>query len=121
MVMVAATGSSGCGLGHRVQAWTAIDGFTVITPDLHMLGFGAKLIGLGDPERISETNALTGATRSVDLKQLGGMRHQSAARYIYAHPECVLFVSSMDGRLTAFAFDRDHDQLVVTIALQYFL
>jgi hypothetical protein len=47
------------------------------------------------------------------LEMLGGMRHQSAARFVTAEPECVVLVVSQDGVVSLFSWlDAEHAVVV---------
>src|SRR5690348_5184429 len=61
---------------------TAVDGATLITRDLNVIGFGVKLKAAPDPAEppvIYKIDPLhnEGRITSVELSSLGGMRHQS--------------------------------------------
>jgi len=99
-----------------------IDGAVVLDTDLLLHGFGAKL--LYGPEEFSVTtlNAVTGELRqNVPLASLGGMRHQSAARFIYTNRKTDAFVVSQDGRLCMISWSERTETLAVVRNLEHFL
>jgi hypothetical protein len=76
-----------------------VDGAVVMTRDLKLLGFGAKIEfkpGLDVP--VNKFQAKPGRQPVVPsrLEDLGGMRHQSAARFIAANKGAVAIVVSQD-------------------------
>ena len=67
-------------------------------------------------------DAVTGELRrEVPLAALGGMRHQSAARFIYANRETDAFVVSQDGRLCMISWSERTESLAVVRNLEHFL
>jgi hypothetical protein len=88
---------------------TAVDGATLITRELDVVGFGAKLknaSNAGEPPRIYKVDPLDHDEwfTPVELSKVGGMRHQSAARFVYNHRASLAFVASQDGNVTAFVW-----------------
>jgi hypothetical protein len=86
-----------------VGGLTAVDGTMVMTSDLKILGYGAKLQPTFKKLKIREwipwRESPEGAT---DLQRIGGTRHQSAARFVSEFPETLILVASQDGRFTIF-------------------
>ena len=85
---------------------TAVDGATLVTYDLDVVGFGAKLQPAPDsvePRRIYSVDPLDHQNWITDVRmeQLGGTRHQSAARFVADQPDAIVFVVSQDGDVTA--------------------
>ncbi len=88
-------------------ALTEIDGALVLSPTLQLIGAGAKInadgefklrtIRLTEPAEIGETT----------VRDLGGTRHQSAARFVHQNTDCTAFVVSSDGPVTGFAWITD--------------
>lgn len=99
---------------------TAIDGALVMDDDLRVHGFGAKLHA---PPRegveIVIMDALTGGIERKPLENLGGTRHQSAARLVLAHNNAAAFVASQDGRLTLLVWIQREGQIVALRGLEY--
>lgn len=90
---------------------TAIDGATIITYDLGVLAFGAKIksknseispfsVVLSEP---FENSFFSGI--EVSVSQLGGTRHQSAAQFAFDQNASMAIVASQDGKVTIFARD----------------
>ena len=76
-----------------------VDGAVVMTYDLKLLGFGAKIgFELGPDVPVNRFQAKPGHQPIVSshLEDLGGMRHQSAARFIAANRGAVAIVVSQD-------------------------
>jgi len=76
-----------------------VDGAVVMTHDLKLLGFGAKIgFELGPDVPVNRFQAKPGHQPIVSshLEDLGGMRHQSAARFIAANKGAVAIVVSQD-------------------------
>jgi hypothetical protein len=87
---------------------TAVDGATLVTYDLDILGFGVKLQPAPnsvEPRRIFNVDPLDHENwiAEVKLEQLGGTRHQSAARFVADQQDAIAFVVSQDGDVSAFA------------------
>ncbi len=101
---------------------TAIDGAVVLTEDLVVLGFGAKLNCPAANFTVSRFNATTQELRQHrPISEVGGTRHQSAARFVQRHHECAVVASSQDGRLTLFAWVRDPGNVVALSGLEHFV
>jgi hypothetical protein len=82
---------------------TAVDGAAVMSFDLDVLAFGAKIKarGGGKPQRVLISEPFEeSSAREIDLAVLGGMRHQSAAQFVYDQKNALAFVASQDGRLS---------------------
>lgn len=84
---------------------TAVDGLIVVTSDSVVLEFGSKIDSVKVPAQI-EAMSVGGAAdwATLDrLEELGGTRHQSAARLAGANPGVVVLVVSQDGKTSLFA------------------
>jgi hypothetical protein len=91
----------------QVAAFTRIDGAAVIGRDLRLFGFGARITteDVGDVHpAVMRRTIYEDVLTPADWSDLGGTRHQSAARFVAASRDSVAFVSSQDGRLSAFAW-----------------
>jgi hypothetical protein len=78
---------------------SGVDGALVMTRDLKLLGFGAKIeFRLGSDVPVNKFQAKPGHQPVLPsrLEDLGGMRHQSAARFIAANKSAVAIVVSQD-------------------------
>jgi DisA bacterial checkpoint controller nucleotide-binding len=106
----------------RVGQLSSIDGALIIDEDLRVLGFGAKLHA---PQIsgavVAVWDALSVTCNDGALESLGGTRHQSAAHFVAAHLDSMVFVSSQDGRLSLFAGLLKEQRVVVLRRLEHFL
>jgi hypothetical protein len=88
---------------------TAVDGATIVTYDLDVIGFGAKLQLSPEsvvPKQIFNVDPLDHKDWIAPLKleQLGGTRHQSAARFVADQKDSIAFVVSQDGDVSAYVW-----------------
>lgn len=97
----------------------AIDGALVVSGELRVHGFGAKLLGSEEDFPVTNFNALTGSIEQVQLEGLGGTRHQSAARFVRAHNNTAVFVSSHDGALSLFTWVEKEQSVIALRKLEY--
>ncbi len=103
---------------------TAVDGAALVTYDLLVLGFGAKI---KPSNKSSLDTALVsvpfenGQTQEKKIAELGGTRHQSAARFVFAQRESVAIVASQDGKLSLFAWDKARRRVSVIEHAQFLL
>lgn len=97
-----------------------IDGAVVIDTDLRVHGFGAKLSGEQDSITVTEMDALTRSTTQVSIAEIGGMRHQSAARYVYRNHDSLVIVASQDGKVTLFGWVVASSEVVAVRRLEHF-
>ncbi len=85
---------------------TAVDGATVVTKNLVILGFGVKLKSAHseNPLSIYVTDLLNPKEQNKpsSLNELGGTRHQSAALFISEQRNAIALVVSQDGNVSAF-------------------
>jgi hypothetical protein len=91
---------------------SAVDGATLVSPALSIVGFGAKI--KYDPKEADLTPVYRYDSISEHLKnfrtsfaELGGMRHQSAAHFVAQHHNALALVVSQDGNLSAYTWDED--------------
>jgi hypothetical protein len=105
---------------------TAVDGATLITPDLKVLGFGVKLNAGPDPSEPNEIYSIYPLDQEnwinlTRISGLGGTRHQSAARFILKQREAVALVVSQDGHITSLVWEkmRDINTLVAYKRLEF--
>jgi hypothetical protein len=91
-----------------VAGLTAVDGATVVTDELDVLAFGAKIARRPESpqvERALATEPVAGRVGEVvALSQLGGTRHLSAAQFVHDQRDAAAFVASQDGRFTVFTW-----------------
>jgi hypothetical protein len=101
---------------------SAVDGALVLDDELSVLGFGAKLHLEATDFTVSLYNALTGPVGdSHHVADLGGMRHQSAARFVHEHPQAHAIVVSEDQRVTLFVWKRDARSVVAVRGMEHFV
>jgi sensor domain DACNV-containing protein len=95
-------------------ALAAVDGAVVVTQDLRVLGFGAK-IAAGNVTSVNVFLPLQGSQDIVatPVERCGGTRHQSAARFVNANREAVAVVMSQDRHLSVFSWDDMMDAVVM--------
>lgn len=97
---------------------TSVDGATVITYDLTVLAFGAKIKPLAPDDRpeivlVSEPFEESDF-RAVSVSNLGwGTRHLSAAQFVYDQKDSIALVASQDGKLSVFVWDFERQRVVV--------
>lgn len=91
-----------------VAQLTAVDGATVVTRNLVVLGFGVKLLFSYDAKSlpIYVTDLLNPGEPNVraSINDLGGTRHQSAALFISKQHDATALVVSQDGSVSAFTW-----------------
>lgn len=97
-----------------------IDGAVVMDTDLRVHGFGAKLSGTQESFTVAELDTITASISEVPISSLGGMRHQSAARYVHRNTDSMVVVASQDGRLTLFAWIVDRRQIAAVRGLEHY-
>jgi hypothetical protein len=90
-----------------------VDGAVILDNRLNVLNFGAKLQAREStepPQLIAIMDPLEHENRLMPMlfQDLGGMRHQSAARFVFDNPESIAFVVSQDGNITTF-ISVEHD------------
>ena len=96
---------------------TAMDGATLVTFDLDVLAFGAKLKAKNvdhKPERLVISEPFEGSVeREIGLSDLGGTRHQSAAQFVFDQKDAIAIVASQDGVLSVLGWDRTEGKVAV--------
>lgn len=105
----------------KIASLAQVDGAVVLTSDLRIRGFGAKIAvtTTEDPTvtelrpRSSEGGDEAERDEVIGLEKLGGTRHQSAARFVAAHPKTVAIVASSDRRLSIMSWDAARASVVV--------
>ncbi len=101
----------------HIARLTAVDGALVMSFDRFVYCFGAKIISpqnhvpLGNicVYKPIENEQVT----TVNLADLGGTRHQSAARFAHAQPGSVAIVVSQDGHVSFTTADPETNDLIV--------
>jgi len=100
-------------LAEALAALTSVDGAVLVTYDLKIIGFGAKLkvapAGTGTEQPSIVIYDPLEHTESATARTLDecdwGMRHHSAARFVLANHEAMAFVASQDGTVTVFVWE----------------
>jgi hypothetical protein len=92
----------------------AVDGAVVVTQDLRVLGFGAK-ISAGNVTTVNIFLPLQGSQdiMATPVESCGGTRHQSAARFVNANRDAFAVVISQDRHLSVFSWDDARDAVVM--------
>jgi hypothetical protein len=89
-----------------IAGLTAVDGATVMNDQYEVLAFAVKIARLENNARVQEvmiSEPVQGMTASpMDLSQLGGTRHLSAAQFVHDQRNAFALVASQDGRFTIF-------------------
>jgi hypothetical protein len=105
----------------RTGQLTAVDGALILREDLTVVGFGAKLVVDGAEFECARFDALISTPLAgCPVSELGGTRHQSAARFVREHSDCSVLVSSQDGRMTLFSWSKDPGCVVALSGLEHF-
>lgn len=92
----------------NIAGLTAVDGATVLTRDLHLLTFGAKIIRKQNSSSVEELAyiepVLGGESIAKYASEVGGTRHLSAAQFIHDQQDALAMVASQDGHFTVFSW-----------------
>ena len=104
---------------------TAVDGATLVTFDLDVLAFGAKIRAKNvdhKPERLLISEPFEGSVaREIGLSELGGTRHQSAAQFVFDQKDAIAIVASQDGGLSVLGWDRTEGKVAIIHPAQFVL
>lgn len=107
-----------------IAGLTAVDGATIITGELELLAFGAKITrreGAARIDQVAASELIEGAEVQVmHPSQLGGTRHLSAAQFVQDQCDSVALVASQDGRFTVFSWSPTLD-MVQALRVETFL
>lgn len=105
-----------------VGDFTAVDGAKIVSEDFEVIGFGAKITADATPDKIATCIPCEGSKiEHCQLHELGGTRHQSAARFVCANHDALAFVSSQDGPLTMFGWALKENEVVAVRRLDWLL
>ncbi len=86
----------------------AIDGAVVLTSEARVIGFGAKInVKEGPSVSLISPDSERQKINSCELQNLGGMRHQSAARFVGANHNCAALVVSEDGPMSFMSWNAE--------------
>ena len=106
----------------RTGHFSSIDGALIVDEDLRILGFGAKLhASAASGITVTVVDALSHEIKDCEVESLGGTRHQSAAHFVAAHLDSMVFVASQDGRLSLFVGVLSTKRVAVFRRLEHFL
>jgi DNA integrity scanning protein DisA with diadenylate cyclase activity len=106
-------------VGHMSRAWAPcgrrvarsvarlaeVDGAVVLTCQLRVLGFGAKISVKPTPP-VSQSEAKEGVW--ISIERAGGTRHQSAIRFVGKSPESIAVIISQDGHASVANYSATH-------------
>lgn len=91
-----------------VAGLTAVDGATVMTDALEVVGFGAKIAMRESDGILDSVLVLEPVEGAAPVREhpsaLGGTRHLSAAQFVHDQRDSIAFVASQDGRFTVFSW-----------------
>jgi hypothetical protein len=92
-----------------VARLTAVDGAMVMTSDLEVAVFGAKIRAIDAdvaPETVLVREPVEGTVEEeVPLARLGNTRHQSAAQFVFDQRDALAVVASQDRAVTILSWD----------------
>jgi hypothetical protein len=102
-------------LAEAAAALTCVDGATLLTYDLKILGFGCMFKwnpadSSGIMVHVQDPLDHEDYMKTLPLDKLGHSRHQSAAQFINQHRDAIAFVASQDGNVTAFVWEEWGDE-----------
>ncbi len=100
----------------RVASLARVDGALVITKDLGVLGFGAKIATEADVAKSVCIFRSLPAEQNAELSpisEVGGTRHQSAARFVAQNRDCVALVISQDRHMKVMHWWAQGDHVAV--------
>jgi hypothetical protein len=99
-------------LAKSLAQLTAVDGATIITTDLNIIGFGAKIKEVAESFEVVEIDPLDhdDYLHYTTVESTGGKRHQSAAKFAYQEKDAIALVVSQDGNVTAFVWEEYKDK-----------
>lgn len=97
-------------LVNSIAKLAGCDGAIVITSDLELVGFGAKISAKTDFEDLIMIKPEN--IKAVNFETTGGTRHQSAAHFVARYQDCVAIVVSTDHHVTIMYWDSDVGVLI---------
>jgi hypothetical protein len=97
---------------------TAIDGATIVNYDLSVFAFGVKIKPINAEERpnrvLTSEPFEESEQEEIEISELGGTRHQSAAQFVFDQRDSMAIVSSQDGRVSVLAWEPEKQMVAVT-------
>jgi hypothetical protein len=104
------------GAAQYVASLAGVDGAIITTPDLAIVGFGAKItIAANSTPRACMLRPEPGTQNLVlsPLEDIGGTRHQSAVRFVDVNRDTAALVISQDRHLSVVSWDNAIDSVAV--------
>jgi hypothetical protein len=98
-----------------IASLAAVDGAIVVTKEMRVLGFGAKIAaatGSAPQVCILGPKYLRPVAAPSSLEDLGGTRHQSAARFVALNKDAVALVISQDRHMSVLHWEDSVSSLV---------
>jgi hypothetical protein len=102
----------------------AVDGALIITRDVHVVGFGAKIASPPEPvQGVIKFEGMSGKqpVLRIPLEELGGTRHQSAAHFISANRDAVALVFSHDRHMSLLYWGQEFNSVVAVRNVQWWM
>jgi hypothetical protein len=99
-----------------IASLAKVDGAVVMTRDMQLLGFGAKIkFSSCEDVPVCKFKPTPDSQEVVPshLEDLGGMRHQSAARFVAAHKDAVAIVVSQDRHISLMNWEDEFKSVCV--------
>jgi hypothetical protein len=103
---------------------TAVDGATLISYDLTLFGFGAKVKPRNSAEKfgLRLSGPFDGSRLEEKLSsETWGTRHKSAAHFVFDKRDALAIVASQDGKLSVFMWDDANQAVSVTEEAEFLL
>jgi hypothetical protein len=101
---------------------SAVDGAVVIDTHLRLLSFGSKLRCPSLESDMLRVDALVGGRlERCTIGEIGGTRHQSAARFVQHHNDAVALVASQDGQATLMTWETESKKVLALRRIHHML
>jgi hypothetical protein len=103
-------------------AGAGIDGATLIDEEnLRLVGFGAKMNAPDANFSIKLIELPSSSSQTIEKKECGGMRHQTAARLVHNNHRATVITVSQDGPVSLFAWNPGDESVVMIRNLDRYL
>jgi Probable sensor domain DACNV len=110
------------GLTRATASLAGVDGALVMTQDLRLLGFGAKIVPSEDVKQVYIVDLpYSGNAGPSPLEKVGGTRHQSSARFAAANKDAAALVISQDRHVSLMFWDPQSNSVVVRRNVQWLM
>jgi hypothetical protein len=97
-----------------VGSLAGVDGAIVLSRNLEVIGFGAKLAASAQVEQVLVIRLGDHVDGNPTLlKDVGGTRHQSATEFVGQHHDCVAVVVSQDRHMSVAHWDEATQQVIL--------